>query len=236
MNHNNSIDYERYGEYHVRYDFMHLTNEITKILNILNTRFKEINLLDIGCGDGAFIESISAYFKVNAYVSDIAGVRLVRTKEKLGDNVKEYFLDDICNSKLKSNYFQFVNSDQVIEHVPDDKRMIKEIKRILKKDGFFRVSSIYKKRWAWYFYRCNGKWVLDPTHLREYSSINQFKNLFLMNGLKILELQTKNTNYPIIDFFLRTLNIKKTNKIINIFRRIKILIPGYYNIVIIGEK
>ena len=161
---------------------------------------------------------------------------LLERIKKLISNLKNSYFEDINHSKIPSNKFNFVNSDQVIEHVPSDKKMILEIKRILKKGGYFKVSSVYKKSWAWYFYRCNGKWVLDPTHIREYTSINQFSNLFKIKSIKIEKVYIKKTYFPIADFFLRLLKINRMNKIIYLIRKLKIRIPGYYHITVIGVK
>ena len=85
---------------------------------------------------------------------------------------------------------------------------------LLKKEGFLYVSSVIKKSWAIYKYRNKGKFVLDPTHEREYRSKEEFLNLF-KNKFKLLKLKI----YPV-----------KRKKIITF------TIPGYYIIETLWKK
>ena len=74
-----------------------------------------------------------------------------------------------------SKSFDLVVSTQVIEHVPDDQAFVREIKRVLTSGGLCVVSSVIKMHFGWYFYRNKqGERVLDPTHVREYSSAQEF--------------------------------------------------------------
>lgn len=230
------LDFEKYAKRHIFFD-ENIGISIKEIIEGMLKEKKGLNVLDIGAGDGNLVLNLKKrYPQVNISVSDISENRINRIKGKLRSELKHYYIDDICNSKIPAGSFDFVNSDQVIEHVPSDKKMVEEIKRILKKGGYFRVSSVYKKKWAWYFYRCNGKWVLDPTHIREYTSIDSFKKLFLNEGLIILDLKINPTYFPIVDLFLRIFQINDQTKLICKLRKIKIRILGYYHIEITGVK
>lgn len=229
-------DFEKYAKRRIYFN-QDIDISIKSLIEELLKKRKKFNMLDIGGGDGCLVYNIKdKYPTVLINVSDISKSRIRRIKEKLGKSIDRYYSDDICNSKIPSSSFDFVNSDQVIEHVPSDEKMVKEIKRILKKRGYFRVSSVYKKKWAWYFYRCNGKWVIDPTHLREYTSVDSFKKLFANERLIIRSLKINPTYFPIADFFLRMFQINDQTKLINKIRKIKIRIFGYYHIEIIGVK
>jgi ubiquinone/menaquinone biosynthesis C-methylase UbiE len=148
-------------------------NNISKdIINILEKlrKNKKIKMVDVGSGDGNLAINFINNKKVDLTVTDISETRLERIKQITKNKLSNYVQDDINNSKLKSNYFDFVNSEMVIEHVPSDKKMLKEVNRILNKNGYFRISTVFKKGFSFWFYRNNGKWVIDPTHVREYSS------------------------------------------------------------------
>jgi hypothetical protein len=58
--------------------------------------------------------------------------------------------------------------------------------KLTKPSGFIYISSVIKKPWAVYKYRNKGKFVLDPTHEREYKDKEEFSSLF--SGLKIINL------------------------------------------------
>ena len=84
-----------------------------------------------------------------------------------------------------------------------------------------------------YFYRNKGRWVLDPTHLREYSREAQLLDLILASGFRVLENQKSLFWFPVIDFFVKQVGIKNRslyeNRILSLLRRIKVPILGYYN-------
>lgn len=180
-----------------------LPNEIKNILE----KEKIKSMIDLGCGDGAIVEAVKKEFpRISIFGVDISSRRINRLKEKFPK--EKFFISDVCNTKLKER-FDFVYTSQVIEHVEDDKKMVKEINKLLKKNGILFCSSVIKKPWAIYQYRNNGKFVLDPTHEREYKNEKDFLGLF------------KN------DFTLEKYGISKTKrKKFGITFRI----PGFYEV------
>ena len=140
--------------------------------------FSSKNILDLGCGDGGTVSGIIRKYPSKKVTGvDISPRRIDSLKERFPK--KRFICGDVCSTKLKDNSFDLIISTQVIEHVEDDKKMVREMHRLLKKGGFLYISSVIKKPWAIYKYRNKGKFVLDPTHEREYSSKEEFLNLFL---------------------------------------------------------
>lgn len=147
------------------------------------------SLIDLGCGDGIFIHAIKKEFpKIKVVGIDISPRRIEGLKKKFPKD--KFFIKDVCDTKLKEK-FDFVHSSQVIEHVPSDKQMAKEISRLLKNEGILFCSSVIKKPWAIYQYRNNGKFVLDPTHEREYKNEKEFLDLFKKDFKLISHWKTK---------------------------------------------
>ncbi len=138
---------------------------------------KKINsFMDLGCGDGILIHAIKKEFpQIKVVGIDISKRRIDGLKKKFTKD--KFYCMNVCDTKLK-NKFDFVHSSQVIEHVSSDKEMVKEISRLIKTDGILFCSSVIKKSWAIYQYRNNGKFVLDPTHEREYKNQKEFLDLF----------------------------------------------------------
>jgi 2-polyprenyl-3-methyl-5-hydroxy-6-metoxy-1,4-benzoquinol methylase len=207
-----------------------ISKDIANILQKLKNN-KKIKMVDIGSGDGNLAINFVNDKKVDLTVTDISKIRLNRIKQITKNKLSNYVQDDINNSKLKSNYFDFVNSEMVIEHVPSDKKMLKEVNRILKKNGYFRISTVFKKGFSFWFYRNNGQWVIDPTHVREYSSEKEIKKIFQENNLKILEIKKEKLTFNPFIFIQKKLKIK-----IKFLEKMKIQKPGYYSITIIGKK
>lgn len=139
---------------------------------------------------------------------------------------------------IKDRSIDFLVATQVIEHV-DDKKMINEIYRVLRDNGVAFISTVYKKWYGWYFYRCCGKWTLDPTHLREYTDTSQLLDIIKKYNFEILENEKTLHWFPITDFIFKRIGFKRNiydNKIIKLFRNVKIPILGYYNWELVFKK
>ena len=97
-------------------------------------------------------------------------------------------------------------STQVIEHI-DDIKMFVAIKRTVRTNGIIYISTVFKKWYGWYFYRCNDNWVLDPSHLREYTTDEEFLSLF---DDEFLLLENKKTLlwFLLFDFILKRIDKK----------------------------
>jgi ubiquinone/menaquinone biosynthesis C-methylase UbiE len=138
---------------------------------------KSERILDLGCGYGQKIYSIlNKYPKKDIIGVDISNKRINFLKETFPN--KKFIVADVCNSKLKSNSFDIIISTSVIEHVENDVKFINEIYRLLKRNGFLYITSVIRKPYGIYKYRNKGKFVLDPTHEREYKNKEQFLSLF----------------------------------------------------------
>ncbi len=99
-------------------------------------------------------------------------------------------------------------------------KLLSEIHRLLKPSGIFQVDTVFKKKWAWYFYRAPIGWAIDPTHLREYTDIEEVKNLVVENGLLVKSIYTEKD----------TRNLNKIGLV-----DLEIPIPGYYTLFIEGS-
>ncbi len=117
--------------------------------------------------------------------------------------------------------------------------MVNAVQRVLKTNGIAFISTTYKKWYGWYF-KNNGKWVLDPTHLREYSDDKQLFDLIDLNKFEILENKKTLLAFPVVDLFLRLFKIYNRqihqHKIVSLLKYISIPIPGYYNWEIVIKK
>lgn len=203
--------------------------------------FKKNNfssIVDVGCGDGNLLfslKSMNLLSNSKVFAADLSSTRINNLKKNIPD--VHAFVSDATNlTNFQSNYFDFVNCSMLIEHVPDENALIYELKRIVKPHGIIRLTTIYKKWYGWYFYRNNNKWVIDPTHLREYTTTEDLFEKIRHADLKI-ESSTMNLSwFPIVDFFLHRCYNGKTNIIIDILRLIKIPIPGYYSWILYIKK
>jgi len=96
------------------------------------------NFFEIGLGTGESFELASKKF-AESYGMDISEgmVRLTHSKFKK----MNLFVGDGCNLALKSNSFDFIICQDVLEHVPYQEKLVEEICRILKKDGIAIITT-----------------------------------------------------------------------------------------------
>lgn len=96
------------------------------------------NFFEIGLGTGESFELTNKKFD-ESYGMDISEGMVRRTNSKFKD--MNLFVGDGCNLALKSNSFDFIICQDVLEHVPYQEKLIEEICRILKQDGIAIITT-----------------------------------------------------------------------------------------------
>lgn len=109
------------------------------VLTELNPQKKD-KILDIGCGDGFYL-----YLLSNLGELDITGVdpdeeALKNAKKQIGNAKVHLKKGDIYNLPFASNTFDKVVCSEVLEHLPDDLKGLKEIYRVMKKNGVLCIT------------------------------------------------------------------------------------------------
>jgi ubiquinone/menaquinone biosynthesis C-methylase UbiE len=233
------MDIEEYSKYVQFYTEENISSLLNKFLNT----FAWKSYLDLGCGDGSLLYTLNkkrVFDNKIVYAVDLSENRINLVK-KINGNFK-CFVGDACNIRaIKDNSIDFLVSSQVIEHVPNDESMVKEMARVLnKKNNIVYMSTVFKKWYGWYFYRCNKKWTLDPTHIREYTSDNQLFDVLKKNGFDVVESKKTIFWFPVIHFIFKRIGIRKNNVFNNRFlkflTKIKIPVLGYRNWEIVFKK
>ncbi len=203
-------------------------------------------ILDIGCGVGTLLYNIEKECRPTTRI-----VGLTRN-EKHCQYAKMFVPNAtlICGEALKSPFkdstIPLIFSTMLIEHV-DEQLFIKEIRRILRKNGALILSTVLKKRWAYYFYKNEkGERVLAPDHLNEYTSPEELINLLNKHGLVTKKYHIVPIKFSPIDFLFHSIyrltknklisNLSK-KKIVTLLRKItRIPIPGFFTIEVIALK
>jgi hypothetical protein len=129
----------------------------------------------------------------------------------------------------------------VMEHVPDERAYLAEILRQLRPGGRAYLTTVFKKRWAWYFRERDGESVLDPSHLREYTDLAAFRALVTGSGLRIVGLQRRLLWFPLLDPLLfrvggRVPGLARRQGLLRVLRAVKVPIPGYYALEVVVER
>jgi ubiquinone/menaquinone biosynthesis C-methylase UbiE len=110
-----------------------LVDEILANLNFMKQR--SINILDIGGGAGIILNKVSEYIesqsnlKVAKFMLDLTPAMLA-TQRNNNPDAKGVINADITQAPVASKTFDIVLCLDVLEHIPDYKKALKEIKKI----------------------------------------------------------------------------------------------------------
>lgn len=103
------------------------------------------NILDVGTGSGSFIEVLKDSLKDYTSITGIDSNE--RALKAAGENFKEdnisFVKMDAENLTFDDNSFDMVCLSNTLHHLPDIEKVLKEMKRVLKPNGYFIISEMY---------------------------------------------------------------------------------------------
>lgn len=237
-----SMGIEEYADFLPQYYSSTIPSVLKKYLD--SSSFT--SLLDCGCGDGALLYALKQnnYFRGKKIIAVDLSKNRVELVKKIDPKILALVDSAEVLKKIKSKSIDFLMSKHVIEHV-NDKKMLDAVGRVMKKNGIAYIATIFKKWYGWYYYRKDGKWVMDLTHLREYTRDEELIDLINTKKFRILETQKTLLRFPIVDFFIRRLymhgliknrELFTNNSLFALLQKITIPVLGYYNWDIVLEK
>jgi SAM-dependent methyltransferase len=164
---------------HTRLKF---SNNLVDVGDIRNKK-----VLDIGCGFG--------WFELNALkkgVREIAGIEITAldlqpAKENIKDKRAIFKIGGALKLPFGDNYFDTVVAWEVIEHIPKntENKMFSEVRRVLKKNGVFYLSTPYDSFWSKYF--DPAWWLIGHRHYSKEKLIDCGNK----NGLSVAKIYLK---------------------------------------------
>jgi ubiquinone/menaquinone biosynthesis C-methylase UbiE len=196
---------------------------------------------DLGCGDGPWFSILSTKGYISSekvvYAVDLEPDRIERARQRFPWITPLVAAADEI-PQIISGSLDWVISTMVMEHVPDEVKYLKEIHRILKPQGKAYITTVYKRKWAWYFRKRNGESVLDTSHLREYTDLEFFRSLIEQSALNIVALDLNLMWFPLLDPLLFRLGkyVYMGTLLLKLLRFVKVPIPGYYELHLVVEK
>lgn len=113
----------------------------TILREILNTigLSKKLIILDFGTGLGNNIPTLLP-FAAQIYAADISPIAIKAFKKRFGSQKISPLLIPPIHFSIKKDFFDLIVCTAVLEHVPNIKRTLLELKTTLKKDGYLIVG------------------------------------------------------------------------------------------------
>src|SRR3972149_4727042 len=163
-------------------------------------RFKEIGkliepargkVLDVGSADGAFSNVILK----KSGAKELVGIEVLKksvdwaNKHWRTNKKMKFMVGDAHDLNFKSNSFDAVFCLEVLEHVKNPTKVLKEFKRVMKKGGYgvFLVPSdndLFKIIWYLWLHFYPRGWVWRDTHIQTYRN-NYLPKICLKAGLSV---------------------------------------------------
>ncbi len=171
----------------------HMTTTFTEKLSQLATQIKDAKILDIGCGTGHYTQ----LFAINN--NHVTGLDVQDIREKKHIKRYKFIRGSAEQLPFKNESFDVVLSFDVIEHLASDFLFVKEVKRVLKKNGRVYIATPNRHRLAVILQSLLGKSRTFPLvihekdliggiHYREYTS-NELKKLFSNARFKNISIE-----------------------------------------------
>lgn len=126
-------------------------------------------VLDLGCGDGYYsylLSQLSLNLKITGIDSHQEAIETARTQAP--SKKITFIIGDAEKLPFPKNSFDKIIMSEVIEHVNDDMKVLKEARRVLKKDGILVLTTPNK----------NYSFLWDPVNW----TLEHFFNFHIKSG------------------------------------------------------
>ena len=166
--------------------------------------FKNLEILDVGCGGGLLSEPISRLGgKVTGIDASVKNIKMAKIHSK----EKKLKINYICASpeKLKiKKKFDIILNMEIVEHVEDVEIFLKHCSKFLKKNGLMFIATINKTLKSYIFAIIGAEYILrwlpigthqwdkfvEPKKLIEFAQKNNLK-LVNLDGVKFIPMMNE---------------------------------------------
>ena len=184
--------------------FLNNNKSLLQIIKSLNPK----SICDVGCGPGFLLSSLKVKNKVGIEIDDLAA-------NKASNFCRIYKMD--LNKKIEINKkFDLVICYHVIEHIEKPLQLIKNLKKIIKKDGYLVIGTPDFDSAMARYYKNKYRMLHDQTHISLFSLDS------LCRMIRDFNFKIKKIDFP----YFETNYFSKKN-LLQIFNKKKISPPFY---------
>jgi 2-polyprenyl-3-methyl-5-hydroxy-6-metoxy-1,4-benzoquinol methylase len=160
---------------------------------------KGARLLDVGCGNGGFLK----WHKEHGW--DVYGVEIneaaASIAQRAGLNV---FTGEVAEANYPAHYFDVCTCIQALEHVPSPSALLRELHRVLKRNGLLLIGVPNFGCFDRKLFRQDWTPLEIPRHLYHFE-VTTLRKLLETNGFEIEDIRAKGFWLP----GLRNLSISR---------------------------
>ncbi len=137
-------------------------------------------VVDVGCGTGGFLSELAQEY--TAIGTDTSPIAIEYCKKRGLEHLHLGTLDDFPKSKWTVDAVTMLD---VIEHIEDDKAVVKQVHDLLRPGGYF-IASVPANMWMW------SAHDVIHMHYRRYNRDN-FRQLLENAGFELIKLSYFNS-------------------------------------------
>lgn len=119
------------------------TEKFKKILSVLldfHPETQSLNCLDMGCSSGIITSLLGNHFRISLGM-DIDGEAIQYAQNHSSSPRTQFLIADTMALPFRDNSLDVIVCNHIYEHVPDANRMMNEVCRVLKEEGFCYFSA-----------------------------------------------------------------------------------------------
>lgn len=162
----------------------------------LKTKKSELNILDLGCGNGWFCGQLSKSFNHNFYLVDVNLTELIQGRKVFISEHLRFIYADIFEAELPVKCFDYILINAAIQYFPDISLLLNRLLTLLKANGEIHIidSPIYsideaikaKERTRNYYSSIGFPEMSDNYHHQTWEDIQKFNYQIFYNPLTLV--------------------------------------------------
>ena len=192
-----------------------MVEHFNKLASWIKKKFKnkkKFKILEIGSNDGTFLKNFKNKFHIG--IEPSKSVHDFAIKNKI-NSINKFFDNSIIKKFLKNKVkFDVIFGSNVICHIPDQNSLIKNIKKILNKNGMF----VFEEPYLGSMYNKTSYDQIYDEHIYMFSATS-IQKIYNLHNLKLVDAIPQKTHGGSMRYIIKkNLNLKISKRLLNILK------------------